>query len=257
MPKFVAHLFRNLAFGSLSALFLFSGCGNPTDTIQAKATLNTDGAALLKLEEALPLKTGIEIVYKYKTGNIQVESVSLNEQTREAFPALPTTPHHYTMSMRYNGVFEFYSAAEAFLKEHEDFIKGLAIKERYDKVTDRLRPELEAERQAFPGAKAPEYTDAQKEEFDRLAQAMTDATDTLRDTHKVRFVITNGTEAGTYEVALNDPSEFVGDNATIEALLSQLLEDSEDFVTLLDTVSDVALTNILAKKIEAIDAYLP
>ncbi|MCB0732863.1 MAG: hypothetical protein KDC88_17720, partial [Ignavibacteriae bacterium] len=64
-------------------------------------------------------------------------------------------------------------------------------------------------------------------------------------------------EAGKYEVTLNDSAEFTGNAMDIEDALEALLADCKTYKTLLTTVGDTALSNVLEAKIEAIEDYLP
>ncbi|MCB0403567.1 MAG: hypothetical protein KDD51_02195 [Bdellovibrionales bacterium] len=255
MPKIVTTAIRSTLL--LATLLLVSACGDGTDTLKAKATFKPDVVIIDNMEKALPGETGIQIIYRYKSDNIQVDSVSLASETRANFPTLPATKHHYALSTRYFQVLAFLRKIEAFLKEHEEFLKNKALKERYDKVVVVLKSELEEERQQFKDQKEPEYSEAQKTQFDSLDKKMTEATAALENDHKLKFAVAKATEEGKYTVALNDPSEFTGSAMDIEDALKALLADCKAYKTLLSAVGDTPLTNVLDAKIEAIEDYLP
>ncbi|MCB9253245.1 MAG: hypothetical protein H6617_01005 [Bdellovibrionaceae bacterium] len=253
MPKFVTTAIRNAVL--VAMLLLLNACGDGTDTLKAKSSFIPDGVALDNMEKALPTDTGIGLLYKYKSDNVQVDSVSINPEIRADFPT--TAKHHYALSTRYFQVLAFLRKIEAFLKEHEDFLKNKALKERYDKIVVLLKSELEEERQKFKDQKEPEYTEVQKNNFNTLDQRMAEATAKLASDHNVKFKVAKAAEAGKYEVTLNDSAEFTGNAMDIEDALEALLADCKTYKTLLTTVGDTALSNVLEAKIEAIEDYLP
>ncbi|MEZ4751071.1 MAG: hypothetical protein R3B54_10755 [Bdellovibrionota bacterium] len=253
VPKIVTTALRNTFL--LATLLLVASCGDGTDTLKAKSSFIPDGVVIDNMEKALPGETGIHPIYQYKSNNVHVESVTFAPETRAEFPT--KAKHHYALSTRYFQVLAFLRKIEAFLKEHEEYLKNKALKERLDKLVEVLKPELENERQKFADKKEPEYSEAQKAQFDSLDSKMTDATAALKKDHNVIFTVAKVNGADEYTVELNDASEFTGNAMDIEDALRSLLADCKTYKNLLTSVGDVPLSNVLDAKIEAIEDFLP